>query len=137
MATVIEERRLELLAAIQTPNDIIPAWRTHAFPPSNLVAPCVYLDMPRLYYLNQWVTADWPIVAVVDSQDISALSALDQLVSVIWDRLSLVDGTIPQSATAGSIDVGGVRLRSYEIVATTALTPETLCPAITLEYERV
>ena len=72
MTTVIEQRRAELLAAIQSNPELLPAWRTHPYPPSNLVAPAVYLDMPRLYIMEQWVTADWPIVAIVDSQDAQA-----------------------------------------------------------------
>ena len=129
--TTLDDTRTGLAqAVVNAAIDNLPATHVTAYPPSQLVAPAVYVDMPRIYVGDIGTLADWPIVAVADGDDWAQMTALDNTVAVLWDTFNAVDGWEVADASPIPKDVGGPQLRGYQLTVTTFLTLDVLCPSL-------
>lgn len=135
--TAVDDTRLELAAAII--NAAIagfPSGHVTPYPPAQLVAPAIYIDMPRIYRGSAGLSAtlgtlaDWPVVMVVDGDDWAQMTALDSAVAFLWDSFNGTDGWECVDASPIPKDVGGPQLRSYQLTVTTFLTLDVLCPSL-------
>jgi hypothetical protein len=110
---------------------ILAEGRVHPLPPSQIVSPCIYIETPvgSLSVQGQatLVTANFPVVIVVDGDQKSQVLTLDELIARVWDAIRTVDRGNPTSWSPGSLDVGGVSQRSATVIAEIVITARTLC----------
>ena len=126
----VEVRRRQITDAIVAAfleNDGLPPWRVHAYPPSQVVSPCVWVDMPALRVEPPHMIAEFPVVLQLDGDDQAQVLAFDLVTAVVWDAIQVVDDTAPVSAATLAADVGGPRARRYVITATSVLAGQVLC----------
>jgi hypothetical protein len=123
----IESTRHALADAIVTAVSLLPAWRVHRYPPSSVVSPCVYLDMPSLQLLPDGVSAEWPVTLVIDGAAPAQLQSFDLAIAALWDSLSTLDEVLVTAAYPGAKDVGGPSQRIYTLTVVTFLTHRPLC----------
>ena len=131
MATVslIEERRREIAAAITQglQQDGWQPWRVHAYPPTQVAAPCIWVDMPQLTVTPPYMLAEFPVVLHLDGADQAQLLAFDMVVARVWDAIQVVRDTAPTTAITKTADVGGPSARRYVITVQSVLASEVLC----------
>lgn len=108
----------------------LAATHVTAYPPSQLVSPAVYVDMPRVYVGELGTMADWPVIVVYDGDDWAQMLSLDTAVATLWDAINAVDGWEVADASPVPRDVGGTSQRSYALTVTTFLTYDVLCPSL-------
>lgn len=104
--------------------------RVHAVPPDQVVAPCVWLDVPAVAPDARTagvIATDWPVYLVVDGTERSAVALLDQLVANAWDALDATPGVRVIRSRPTSMDVGGPNLRGVIVDVAASITGRTLC----------
>lgn len=126
----LDDARLDITNVIITSSTGLPATHVTAYPPSQLVAPAAYVDMPRVYNGELGTMADWPIVIVADGDDWAQMARLDSAVAILWDSFNATDGWECADASPVPKDVGGPSLRAYQLTLTTFLTLDVLCPSL-------
>jgi hypothetical protein len=127
---LINEARIALADVAIAAADEFPASHVTPYPPSQLVAPAIYVDMPRIYRGELGTLGDWPVFVVVDGDDWAQMLALDNAVSILWDAYNAVDGWDCPDASPVARDVGGPSLRAYQFTVTTFLTLDVLCASL-------
>jgi len=133
--SAVADARTEIVDAILASADVLPAWRVHKYPPANVAAPCVWVDVPALSRTELYVEASFPVVLVVDGTDQAQVRQLDDVVAALWDAVNMTDGMEAADATPVMRDVGGPTLRTVQLTVTYALNFGALCPeAAALSY---
>lgn len=115
----------------------LPAWRVHKYPPRNVAAPCVWVDVPALSRAELYVEASFPVVLVVDGTDQAQIMQLDDAVAALWDAVNQTDGMEAADSIPVLRDVGGPTLRAVQLTVTYALNFGALCPDVAALSEAV
>lgn len=124
---LIDETRVAIADAAIAAAVTFPASHVTPYPPAQLVAPAIYVDMPRIYRGEFGTMADWPVIVVADGDDWAQMLSLDNAVAALWDAYNAVDGWEVADASPVARDVGGPQLRAYQLTVTTFLTLDVLC----------
>lgn len=128
MATsAIDTARGRLLDAIVSGLTGLPSWRVHRYPPSSVVSPCAYIDMPGMQLMPDAVSAEFPVTLVIDGAAAAQLQQLDLAVAALWDAIDRLDGVLVTSAYPISKDIGGPSQRAYTLTVVTYLAHRPLC----------
>lgn len=128
--SVIAERRQALvdIIVLGLADEGLPPWRVHAYPPTTVASPCIWVDMPQLDVRPPHVIAEFPVVLHVDGADQVQLRQFDLVVARVWDALQTFDAdTAPTAAVTRAADIGGPTARRYVITATSILRGLVLC----------
>ena len=119
--------------------------RVSAYPPPQVVAPCVWLEQPSgaVGVVGETATglidqARFPITVVYDGLDRAQVAGLDELVARVWDAARTVGD--PIAFAPGPVDVGGPNLRATVVDVEMRIGARTLCgssPMTTTEVVNV
>lgn len=105
----LTDTRLALYGALT--NTAGAPWRVWMYPPAQIVAPCVWIDLPRVAVSDQgrgakFVVSTWQVFVVVDGADDKQVAALDQWVAEVWDALDALPQTDAVTIDPHAIDAG-------------------------------
>lgn len=104
--------------------------RVHRTAPSQLVAPCVFLDAVELGVDTSigagLVVCTFPVVCVWDGTVRPQVEALDDLLAAVWTA-AVEAGGDPQTSRPLALDVGGPSLRAHVLRVEMLVTAITLC----------
>jgi hypothetical protein len=125
--SAIEEARNRLADAVLGAVALLPAWRVHRYPPSSVVSPCVWVDMPSLQTIPDAVIAEFSVVLVIDGQEPAQVRAFDLALAALYDALNRLDAVAVMNAYPGAKDIGGPTQRTYALTVTAYLRHDPLC----------
>lgn len=134
MSSRITEARDRLHAAL-TAGSVMP-WRVHRLPPSQVVAPCIYIGSVEQRTDPPLLVLRFPVVGVFDGADHRQVEQADDVSALISDAVFTARG-IPVESRAIRLDVGGPTLRAVEYVAELTVQAMTLCPPLLQEVANV
>lgn len=107
-----------------------PSWRVHRTSPSQLVAPCVYLDAVELSIDTSigagLVLCTFPVVLVWDGAQGPQIDGLDTLLGEVWTAAVHAGGD-PQTSRPLALDVGGPSLRAHVLRVEMFVQALTMC----------
>jgi len=132
--TRLDDTRQALHAALASALPYAPD-RAHAVPPDQIVAPCMWVDVPSIRVDDlgrgaQFVVSTWPLYLVVDGADPVQVAWLDDGVARMWDQLDALPYTTAVAGNPTAIDAGtgvGTSLRAYVITVDVQHMARTLC----------
>jgi hypothetical protein len=108
----------------------LAGWRVHRVSPSQLVAPCVYLDAVELGIDTSigagLIVCTFPVVVVHDGQVRPQVEALDDTLAAVWTA-AVEAGGDPSASRPLSLDVGGPSLRAHVLRVGMLVTAIALC----------
>lgn len=127
--TVVGDARTKLYDAViaRAP---VAAWRIHRVTPSQVVAPCAYLDSaelgPDTIEGAAIVVTTFPIVVVHDGAVRAQVEALDDMLATVY-AAALDAGGDPAQSRPVNLDVGGPTLRAHVLRVGFLVHAQTFC----------
>lgn len=116
---------------------ILPEGRVSRVVPSQVVAPCMWIERARLFPRFEGKTrltvAALSIAIVTDGDDEEQQLLLDNLVARTWDAAEATPMCSPFNAIARQTDIGGVSSTAMFVDTETVITARTLCGLHTTE----
>jgi len=105
-------------------------WRVHRVSPSQLIAPCVYLDAVELATDTSLgvglVQCTFPVVCVHDGAVTAQVEGLDDMLAAVWTA-AVEAGGDPQTSRPIALDVGGPSLRAHALRVEMFVQALTMC----------
>ena len=128
--SAIADARTTLYDALVAGLEALPAWRVHRVSPTQLVAPCVYLDAVEIGIDTSigagLVVCTFPVVMVHDGTMRPQIEGLDDLLAAVWTAAARAGGD-PQASRPLSLDVGGPSLRAHVLRVEMFVTAIAMC----------
>lgn len=134
-ATAISAARTKLHDALSADAGLAP-WRVHRVTPTQIAAPCVYLDSVELSLDSvpgaAIVAAIFPVIIVVDGTVRPQIERLDDVLAHVWTA-AVEAGGDPQSSRPVALDVGGPTLRAHALRVEMPVLALSMCaPSLVL-----
>jgi hypothetical protein len=122
----LTDQRQRLFTALQP---MLPSGRVWAYPPAQLVAPCVFIETSAGSLTSAGngtlLLASFPVVVVSDGDTKPSSLGLDELIANAYD-LSRTVGS-PTGWQARPLDAGGLTLRAATLTVEMPIAARTLC----------